>query len=98
MSKEKKVARQQVFRHIDGNKHFWAANGTIIRSMFELAGALEGMDGYTFAQHVNEGKNDFGNWAKDVLQDQELAEKLYSSKDLGDHKTLVLRHIVEKIK
>ena len=47
-----------------------------IRSVPELAEALEIMSDESFAHHVNEQKNDFATWVQDIIHDTELSAKL----------------------
>jgi hypothetical protein len=52
-----------------------------IRSIPELAEALEIMSEESFVHHVNEKKNDFAAWVRDVMHDDELSAKLEGTKD-----------------
>lgn len=47
-----------------------------IRSIPELAEALEIMSDESFTHHVNEQRNDFATWVNDVMHDQELSSRL----------------------
>lgn len=55
---------------------FWCSNGHILRNMRELAEALNTMTDKTFAYHSNAQKNDFSNWVRDIIRDDELASGL----------------------
>jgi hypothetical protein len=55
---------------------FWCFNGHILRNMQELAEALNTMTDETFAYHSNAQKNDFSNWVRDIIRDDELASGL----------------------
>ena len=57
-------------------KKFWVVDGTTIKNLEELSQSLRAMNEETFNYHVNENKNDFYNWIKDVIQDEELAESI----------------------
>ena len=52
-----------------------------IKTIPELAEALEIMSEDSFSHHVNATKNDFAAWVKDVLRDDELATRLKAAKD-----------------
>ncbi len=52
------------------------SNGLKIRSLNHLHNSLDKINEKIFYKHVNENKNDFYNWAKDVLKDNALAEDL----------------------
>ena len=55
---------------------FWVNNGPIIKNLSEMANALACMKDKIFSHHVNKEKNDFGNWVRDVLKDEDLANDI----------------------
>ena len=59
---------------------FWINNGPILKNLEELANALPEISDDTFQHHVNNEKNDFSNWVRDVIGDENLANDLLSSK------------------
>ncbi|MFH1316128.1 MAG: hypothetical protein ABII01_01290 [Candidatus Woesearchaeota archaeon] len=94
----KNNARKNIFANVPADKEFWLSNGAVVKNLFGLSESLESMDDYTFSQHVNGEKNDFSNWIKDVIGDNDLANKLAESKSRGDHTIKILNHFVEKLK
>ena len=60
---------------------FWVNNGSILKNLDELANTLPDLSEDAFYHHVNDEKNDFSNWVRDVIGDQALANDLISSKD-----------------
>ena len=60
---------------------FWVNNGPVLKNLEELANAIPQMSDETFNHHVNNEKNDFSNWIKDVIGDVNLANDLLSSKN-----------------
>ena len=85
------------FPHASPDQYFWAANGTIIRNIPELADALEGMDPYHFQPHVNEQKNDFSTWITSTLGDGALATQL-QGKDQKEHQIILLKHMINAMR
>ena len=55
---------------------FWVCDGQILKNLRELRDAFAVMNDYTFTYHVNEAKNDFHNWVKDIVRDDMLATQL----------------------
>jgi len=55
---------------------FRCCDGQILRNMRELGNALNTMTYETYVCHANKEKNDFGNWARDILKDERLATDL----------------------
>jgi hypothetical protein len=60
---------------------FRLKDGKQVKSLYELALELAGMDDDTFQHHVNDSKNDFRNWILDIVKDEHLADKLSKVKD-----------------
>lgn len=61
--------------------YFYLANGTIIKSIFELISNLKKIKEEVYAHHVNTDKNDFANWIKDIYSDEALASKVTLTKN-----------------
>ena len=61
---------------IPEEKRFWLCDGRVLKSLKELREALRYMDNGIFTYHVNENKNDFYNWIKDVIGNEKLAEEI----------------------
>jgi hypothetical protein len=61
-------------------KQFWCTDGHFLKNLAELKAALETMSQDTFGSHSNETKNDFSNWIRDVIADEQLANDLLKSK------------------
>jgi hypothetical protein len=55
---------------------FWCCDGRTMRSMQELAEALNTMPDEVFACHANQEKNDFSTWVSQVIGDADLAADL----------------------
>ena len=59
---------------------FYCQDGTAIKNLEELEYALDNMEEETFLHHAGEGRNDFGNWVREVIGDEKLANDLVKSK------------------
>jgi hypothetical protein len=64
---------------IKSENYFYACNGVILKDKYELFEFLKTIDEATFSAHVNVEKNDFANWIRDVLKDENLAKKMFQS-------------------
>ena len=60
---------------------FWVNNGPILKSIEELANALQDMNNETYQHHVNDEKNDFGKWINEVIGDTKLSNELLTSRN-----------------
>jgi len=83
MAKIIKISREEASRRLgdvpDG-KHFWCHDGKLIKNLGELEKALNDMSDETFHYHSGEGRNDFSNWIRDVVEDDKLANDLSKAK------------------
>ncbi|HLC78480.1 MAG TPA: hypothetical protein VJH92_05115 [Candidatus Nanoarchaeia archaeon] len=64
------------FSEVPDSEKFWLANGKVVGSLKQLYEVLKKLDEKIFCLHVNEEKNDFYNWVKDVFNDNNLADDL----------------------
>ena len=76
-------------------KCFWVNNGPVLRNVYELSLALSSMRPETFLRHVNAEKNDFSNWAADVLRDGELAKRIRRMRKQEDVLKAVRKRVEE---
>lgn len=60
---------------------FWVNNGPILKNIEALSNTLPEMGSDVFTHHVSPDKNDFGNWIRDVIGDQKLANDILSSRN-----------------
>lgn len=61
------------------DKVFWVQDGRVLKNLADLEAALKEMSEETFRYHLNESKNDFSNWVRDVIGDEKLAGDLWVS-------------------
>lgn len=97
-SKKQKVEiKEEQLKEIPKEKpdeHFFVlADGKTLKDLADLADALETMSNKTFKHHVNESKNDFSNWVRDVLKEGELAEEISEAKNRFGTKIAILKKL-----
>jgi hypothetical protein len=76
---ETKITKQtakKLLADVPEYRFFWCNDGRVFRNMKDLSAGLASMSVNTFAYHLNEDKNDFSNWLKDSIGDEQLAEDL----------------------
>ncbi len=71
---------KKLFEKISPDFYFKLRSGGVIKNIPELKKAVKRMNKEVFSHHVNEHKNDFSNWIKDVFKDQKLANLLKQCK------------------
>lgn len=83
MPKIIKISREEAARRLgdvpDDNR-FWRHDGKAIRSLGELAEALDDMSDETFHHHSGGERNDFSKWVREVVGDGTLANALSKAK------------------
>ena len=72
---------------------FWCRDGRTFRDLKELAEGLAAMSDDTFFHHVNQEKNDFSNWVRDVIDDNELATSLAQTASKDEAATYVIARL-----
>ena len=65
---------------IDPSKNFWLSDGRVLKSLSELADALETSDISVWNYHVTADKNDFANWVENVFGDKPLGKAIRAAK------------------
>ena len=68
-----------VLKDVGEGSHFYSVNGSVVKNYHDLANHLMMMSDDHFRHHVNESRNDFHNWVKDIHKDHHLADKLAKS-------------------
>ena len=80
-SPKARVKKAKVYMDCSQEQAFWLCTGNYLYNLNQLVSALEGIDEGAFRYHVNEEKNDFSNWIRDVFGEKTLAKKLSTVKD-----------------
>ncbi|MFW6285534.1 MAG: DUF5752 family protein [Nanoarchaeota archaeon] len=76
------------------SKTFHLKNGKKITDLKGLAKELKNISHDVFDHHVNHYKNDFSNWIKHSLKDEDLAVKIHKRLNKIEIELEVLRHLV----
>ena len=75
---------------------FLVCDGRRLGDLLELVDALDNMNNDIFVYHVNDFRNDFSNWIRDVMKKDELADGLSAAKSKDQAQIIVLRYLVKK--
>jgi len=86
-----KEAKKQIQIHPD--KYFYLHGGGVMKSLHELLHILKDMEEHVFNHHVNEERNDFANWSRDVFQKKELADDIQHVKERDEIINRVTKHL-----
>ena len=91
------IIKKKVLGEAPVEHHFVVADGRKIKNIIELADALETMSEDIFRHHVNDFKNDFSAWVKDVFYDHSLAEDISRARSRLETQIVVLRRLVKEL-
>jgi hypothetical protein len=72
---------------------FWLSDGNSLKSLQDLHQATDKMSDDVFTNYVNDDKNDFSNWIKDVHGDHELAHSVVNASSASDVHGIVKKRI-----
>lgn len=75
-------------------KTFYLENGTTFSNVEGFAKRLLEMSEDVYNHHVTPAKNDFANWLRDSMNEENLAEKIDSGLSKMETELEVLRHLV----
>ena len=78
-------------------KHFILHDGRRIESLYQLIDELETMGEDAFRGYVNEWKNDFANWTRDVFESPMLADQLQHIRDRMDTQRAIMKHLLRDV-
>jgi DNA polymerase III delta subunit len=88
--------RKKVLGKAPEEYHFVLADSRKLDSILSLVNSLEDMSEDVFRHHVNEAKNDFANWIKDVFKEENLAKDIKEVNNKVETQIKLLKHIVNK--
>ena len=71
---------------------FYVVDGSVLKSLDDLHDAVKRWSDDVFYYHVNDQKNDLGNWVRDVFGMQGLADRLYAVRTLEDTAKVLREH------
>jgi hypothetical protein len=73
-------------------------DGRKLKTAYELIDELETMSEESFRNYVNDMKNDFANWMRDVFQEKHLADEMIKIRSRVDTQRAILKHLVREFK
>ncbi len=63
-------------KNVPNDKVFHLSNGQVINNIKELYDMINHMPEDVFFHHVNDQRNDFSNWVRDVMGEKTLAQSI----------------------
>jgi hypothetical protein len=91
------ILRRKEFGKAPVEKHFVLQDGRRIASLFQLIDELETMSEEGYRKFVNEWKNDFATWVKDVFEVPSLADELQRVRDRIGTQRAIMKHLLNEV-
>ena len=88
---------EKLFPEVEPGQYFWLRDGSHLKSLVDLHGALERIDEETYRYHANENKNDFSNWVKEVHKNNWLANDISNSTTKEDA-AIIVGDLINKVR
>jgi hypothetical protein len=88
------AAEKRKLSRASKDKCFWVSDGTVIRSVKEMAHTIDTMDFGVFQHHVSNDRNDFANWVKDVFGMETLSREMRMTQNKDRMVITILKHLV----
>jgi len=98
VKKKKTATKKHMVKNAKNSEYFFVKDGKAIKNIIELSNGLDKMTDDIFKHHVNEMKNDFANWIKDIFKEEKLAKELFKTTDKDKTQIIILRYVINKFK
>jgi len=94
--KEKKIEKKDILKDANSDHYFFVNDGTVLKNVLDLSKQLDKMSDEVFRYHVNDMKNDFASWIKEIFKEEKLAEELLKTTEKDKTQIVLLKHIIKK--
>jgi len=96
-SSKAKTKKHTLFVEITPEKYFVMCDGKQVKNFKELADILRIVSDDVFFYHVNEQRNDFATWVKDVFNEQDLAKRMQNIHNRMEMGLELYKNMFEKL-
>ena len=96
--KKKKTEKKNILKDANSNHYFFVQDGIVLKNVLDLSKQLDKMTDEVFRHHVNEIKNDFAIWIKDIFKEEKLAKELLKTINKDKTQIIMLKHVIGKFK
>jgi len=98
VKKKKTATKKQIIKNAKNSEYFFVKDGKAIKNVIELSNELDKMTDDIFMYHVNDIKNDFANWIKDIFKEEKLAKELFKTTNKDKTQIIILKYVIDKFK
>lgn len=89
-------SKRKTLKRIPKDQYFVLADGTAVGHYLSLADVLEKVEETVLSHHVNEIKNDFAVWIKEVFDEKQLSKLVNNSKSLEEIRLHIYKHVIKQ--
>ena len=97
-NKVRRKSYKKALANTEPEFYFRLINGQKIKNLFGLVSDLDKMPDDVFYHHVNEQRNDFGNWVRDIFKQKKLADEIIKARSRLEVQVTLLKFIVKKLR
>lgn len=83
-------------KDIKPEHYFYLRDGRVLKDLIDLSECLETINNDVFYHHVNDARNDFANWIRDIFERKELADEIMSIREPRRVQVIILKHLAKK--
>ena len=98
VARKGKIKKKNILKNANSDHYFFVNDGTVLRNVLDLSKQLDKMADEVFEHHVNDMKNDFASWIKEVFKEEKLAEELLKTTNKDKTQIILLKHVIGKFK
>jgi hypothetical protein len=91
-----KNAVKKPVKEIKPEHYFYLCDGRVLKDMIELSECLETINNDVFYYHVNDQRNDFANWVRDIFERRDLADEIMTIREPRQVQVVILKHLAKK--
>ncbi len=84
---------ENLTRDVSPEFNFWLCDGRVLKNALDLANAAATMTDETYSNHANFHKNDFADWTRDILKDEQLAYYIRKSSNKKEMEAAIRKAI-----
>ncbi len=91
-----KYANTELTKDVPVEYSFWLCDGREVRNTAQLAKFAHTMSDETYDYHANMQKNDFADWIRDIVKNEELAYNVRKSKNRKEMSAVINKFLGKK--
>jgi hypothetical protein len=96
-SPKKKSKKSNFLAEAPKEHYFYVCDGSVVKSLVDLAFSLDSMPDGVFYFHVNDQKNDFATWVKEIIKQDDLSDRMLGVLNKIELQAMLLKYILEKV-